>query len=261
MRLTRRSLLAALLLVLLVVTTARAADGPPPILFVHGNGDSAAIWLMTIWRFESNGYEPSRLFAIDHPRPTARSDDTKEQENRSSTADQLKELAAKIAEIRAATGQARIALVGISRGGYSIRNYVKHAGGAANVSHVVLGGVPNAGVFATTSNLNNEFNGLGPFLQGLNAGDQVPRRSASSRSGATRTTSTPSPTAGSSAGPASRRTSRSPRPSSAARRTSCCPASTTVRPPSTAWRSRRCTRSSPAASRRRSRSSPTRHGC
>lgn len=174
MRLTRRSLLAALLLVLLVVTTARAADGPPPILFVHGNGDSAAIWLMTIWRFESNGYEPSRLFAIDHPRPTARSDDTKEQENRSSTADQLKELAAKIAEIRAATGQARIALVGISRGGYSIRNYVKHAGGAANVSHVVLGGVPNAGVFATTSNLNNEFNGLGPFLQGLNAGDQVP---------------------------------------------------------------------------------------
>lgn len=173
MRFTRRSLLAALLLVLLAVTAARAADGSPPILFVHGNGDSAAIWLMTIWRFESNGYESSRLFAINHPRPTARSDDTKEQENRSGTADQLKELAAKIAEIRAATGQARVALVGSSRGGYSIRNYVKNGGGAANVSHVVLAGVPNAGVFATTTNLNNEFNGLGPFLQGLNAGDQV----------------------------------------------------------------------------------------
>ena len=173
MRFTRRSLLAALLLVLPAAGTVLAADGPPPILFVHGNGDSAAIWLMTIWRFESNGYEPSRLFAINHPRPTARSDDTKEQENRSSTADQMKELAARIAEIRAATGQARVALVGSSRGGYSIRNYVKNGGGAANVSHVVLGGVPNQGVWASPTNLNNEFNGLGPFLQGLNAGDQV----------------------------------------------------------------------------------------
>lgn len=173
MRLTRRSLLAALLLVLLVAAGALAADGPPPILFVHGNGDSAAVWLMTIWRFESNGYDPSRLFAINHPRPTARSDDTKEQENRSSTIDQLKELAARIAEIRAATGQARVALVGSSRGGYSIRNYVKNAGGAANVSHVVLGGVPNQGVWASPSNFNSEFNGLGPFLTALNAGDQV----------------------------------------------------------------------------------------
>jgi pimeloyl-ACP methyl ester carboxylesterase len=173
MRLTRRSLLAALLLVLLAATSALAADGLPPILFVHGNGDSAALWLVTIWRFESNGYDPARLFAIDHPRPTARSDDTKPQDNRSSTADQLTELAAKIAAVQARTGQPRVALVGSSRGGYSIRNYIKNAGGAAHVSHVVLGGVPNAGVWATQQDLNSEFNGLGPFLAGLNAGDQV----------------------------------------------------------------------------------------
>lgn len=151
MRLTRRPLLAALLLVLLAATSALAADRLPPILFVHGNGDSAAVWLVTIWRFESNGYDPSRLFAIDHPRPTARSDDTKPQDNRSSTADQLKELAAKIAEVQARTGEPRVALVGSSRGGYSIRNYVKNAGGAAHISHVVLGGVPNAGVWVTRS--------------------------------------------------------------------------------------------------------------
>lgn len=173
MRLTRRSLPVALLLVVLTAASALAADGRPPILFVHGNGDSAALWLVTIWRFESNGYDPSRLFAIDHPRPTARSDDTKAQENRSSTANQLKELAAKVAEIPAATGATRVALVGSSRGGYSIRNYIKNANGAASVSHVVLGGVPNHGVWATQQDINSEFNGLGPFLAGLNAGDEV----------------------------------------------------------------------------------------
>ncbi len=173
MRLTRRSVLASLLLILLAVTSALAADGPPPILFVHGNGDSAALWITTIWRFESNGYDPSRLFAINYRHPAARSDDTKPQENRSSTADQLAALAAKIAEIRGATGAARIALVGSSRGGYAIRSYVKNGDGAASVSHAVLSGVPNHGVWATPRDLNSEFNGLGPFLAGLNAGDEV----------------------------------------------------------------------------------------
>ena len=172
MRLTRRSLLAALLLVLVAATSALAADGPPSILFVHGNGDSAALWITTIWRFESNGYDPSRLFAINYPHPLARGDDTKPQENRSGTADQLAALAAKIAEIRAATGAARVALVGSSRGGNAIRNYVKNTGGA-DVSHVVLGGVPNHGVWATERDLNNEFNGRGPFLAGLNTADEV----------------------------------------------------------------------------------------
>ncbi len=27
----------------------------PPILFVHGNGDHAALWMTTLWRMESNG--------------------------------------------------------------------------------------------------------------------------------------------------------------------------------------------------------------
>ena len=35
-------------------TPAAAAD-VPPVLFVHGNGDHAALWITTLWRMESNG--------------------------------------------------------------------------------------------------------------------------------------------------------------------------------------------------------------
>jgi len=149
------------------------ADAPRPILFVHGNGDSAALWYTTIWRFESNGYDPSLLSAIDFKHPTARSDDTKPQENRSSTTDQANELAAKVVELQTRTGQKQLVLVGSSRGGNSIRNYIKNFGGAAIVSHAILCGTPNHGTQATPANLNSEFNGLGPFLSGLNAGDEI----------------------------------------------------------------------------------------
>ena len=38
--------------------TAPAGPGAadiPPILFVHGSGDHAALWITTLWRMESNG--------------------------------------------------------------------------------------------------------------------------------------------------------------------------------------------------------------
>jgi triacylglycerol lipase len=165
--------LIAVVGVLLAVATAPAA-AQPPIVFVHGNGDSAALWITTVWRFESNGYDPSRLFAIDFTHPSARTDDTKPQDNRSSADDALRELSAKIAEILARTGQKQVVLVGSSRGGNAIRNYVKFGGGAANVSHAILCGTPNHGTQATNPNLNNEFHGAGPFLTKLNAGsDEV----------------------------------------------------------------------------------------
>jgi len=31
------------------------AAGQPPLVIVHGNGDTAALWLITARRFESNG--------------------------------------------------------------------------------------------------------------------------------------------------------------------------------------------------------------
>jgi len=163
--------LAALVLLLLALNAA--ADTQRPILFVHGNGDSAALWYTMIWRLESNGYDPSLLFAVDFTHPTARSDDTKPQENRSSTADQLRELSAKIAEFQSRTSQKKVVLIGSSRGGYAIRNYIKNGGGAENVSQAILCGTPNHGVWADPVNLNSEFNGMGPFLSSLNAGDEV----------------------------------------------------------------------------------------
>ena len=99
-----------------------AADGPHPIMFVHGNGDSAALWHTTLWRFESNGVDRSLLLAIDFISPAVRGDDTKPQENRSSATDQAKELGAKVAEVQAKTGQKQVILVGSSRGGNAIRN-------------------------------------------------------------------------------------------------------------------------------------------
>ena len=151
-------------------STPAAAVEVPPILFVHGNGDQASVWITTLWRMETNGIARGRMAAINFTDPLARSDDNVAQPNRSSTEDQRRELAQAIAELKQRTGAARIALVGNSRGGNSIRSYLKN-GGAPDVSHAVLCGVPNHGVYAWNENLGNEFNGKGPFLRGLNEGD------------------------------------------------------------------------------------------
>ncbi len=149
---------------------APAGTEIPPILFVHGNGDHAALWLTTLWRMESNEVPRERLFAINFTDPLARTDDSVQQPNRSSTEDQRRELGEAIKELKRRTGAARVALVGNSRGGYSIRSYIKN-GGAGDVSHAVLCGVPNHGVYDWAEGLGNEFNGRGPFLRRLNEGE------------------------------------------------------------------------------------------
>ncbi|MBR0796636.1 hydrolase [Bradyrhizobium jicamae] len=141
-----------------------------PILFVHGNGDQAPLWVTTIWRMESNGVPRERMFAINFTDPLARTDDKVEQAGRSSTEDARRELGEAIRELKQKTGAARVALVGNSRGGNAIRNYVRNGGGG-EVSHAVLCGTPNHGVYASDEGLGNEFNGRGPFLRGLNEGD------------------------------------------------------------------------------------------
>jgi triacylglycerol esterase/lipase EstA (alpha/beta hydrolase family) len=128
--------------------TAPAVPTPeemPPILFVHGNGDHAALWITSLWRMESNGVPRERMFAINFTDPLARSDDKVEQVGRSSTEDQRRELTEAIKELKRRTGASRIALVGNSRGGNPIRNVIKNGGGG-DVSHAVLCGVPNHGV-------------------------------------------------------------------------------------------------------------------
>ncbi|WP_316180625.1 MULTISPECIES: hydrolase [unclassified Bradyrhizobium] len=182
MKLTRRTILQTMgtlpLLTSGLTLPARAqtaaattsAGEIPPILFVHGNGDHAALWLTTLWRMESNGVPRTRLAALNFTDPLARNDDAVAQPGRSSTDDQRRELAEAIKALKERTGAARIALVGSSRGGNAIRNVVKNGGGA-DVSHAVLCGTPNHGVFDWEDSPGSEFNGRGPFLRGLNAGD------------------------------------------------------------------------------------------
>ena len=146
-----------------------SVPGPhPPIVFVHGNGDTAALWMTTIWRFESNGWPRERLHAIDLPYPLARDLDDVAQPGRTSTTEHRQFLAAEIDRVLRRTGAKQVVLMGNSRGGNAIRSYVA-MGGAANVSHVVLGGTPNHGVQANAAvRALNEFNGAGPFLTALN---------------------------------------------------------------------------------------------
>ena len=144
-----------------------------PIVFVHGNGDSSSLWITTVWRFESNGYPRSLLFAVDFPHPSAVADDTKPQENRSSSVDEASYLAGEVARVLLTTGQKKVILIGSSRGGNTIRNYIKNAGGSATVAKAILGGTPNHGVLKSPDVPNNEFNGLGILLTGLNTGNEV----------------------------------------------------------------------------------------
>jgi triacylglycerol lipase len=151
----------------------------PPIVFVHGNGDTAAIWQTTLWRFESNGWPTEKLHALEMPLPLARDNDEMVQVGRSSTQDQLNFLAAEVAAVLKRTGAKQVVLIANSRGGYAVRNYIQNAGGSAFVSHAILSGVPNHGVWAiATRSPGNEFNGAAKFLTALNApknsaGDEV----------------------------------------------------------------------------------------
>jgi Lipase C-terminal domain/Lipase (class 2) len=142
----------------------------PPVLFVHGNGEQAPLWMTTMWRMESNGVARERMFAINFADPSALADDAVPEPNKSSTEDQRRELGEAVKELKRRTGAARVALVGNSRGGYPIRNYIRN-GGAGDISHAVLCGVPNHGVYAWDDNPGSEFNGRGPFLRGLNEGE------------------------------------------------------------------------------------------
>src|SRR5437868_9289764 len=110
------------------------------------------------------------MFAINLTDALARADDTTPEPNKSSSEDQRRELGEAIQQLKRRTGAGRVALVGNSRGGNSIRSYVRN-GGVADVSHAVLCGVPNHGVYAWDEGLGGEFNGRGPFLRGLNEGE------------------------------------------------------------------------------------------
>lgn len=156
-----------------------APQEAPPIVFVHGNGDTAALWQTTVWRFESNGWPRERLHAIDVPYPLSRDDDSKPQAGRTSAAENMAYLKSEVEKVLQRTGASKVILIGNSRGGNAIRSYILSGGGDRTVSHAILGGTPNHGVHAIPGfNEVSEFSGAGPYLKGLNApknaaGDEV----------------------------------------------------------------------------------------
>jgi pimeloyl-ACP methyl ester carboxylesterase len=178
---TRRRLVfgAAATALVCACATDPSTDEMPPIVFVHGNGDSAALWITTLWRFESNGWPHRRLVAVDMPYPQSRDIDATPQEGRSSTAESMHFLSTEVDKVLRATGASRVVLIANSRGGFAVRNYIANGGGAAKVSRAILCGTPNHGVWAdATARTGSEYNGAGPFLMGLNApkgpnGDEV----------------------------------------------------------------------------------------
>ena len=179
---SRRLFLGAVSASLLLATgcaTSPSFTEAPPIVFVHGNGDNASLWQTTIWRFESNGWPRERLHAIDLAYPLSRDDDTKPQAGRTSTAEHMAFLKSEVDKVLAATGAQKVVLMGNSRGGNAIRNYIQNGEGWRTVSHAILGGTPNHGVWATPGlREGSEFSGTGPFLRSLNApknasGDEV----------------------------------------------------------------------------------------
>lgn len=158
---------------LLAQDTCPIADAPLPVVLVHGNGDDAAKWIGIISLFESNGYPSDKLFAVRFSMPVARADDQTEEPARSSTEDATAELSAMVTRVLLKTQSRQVILVGSSRGGLTIRNYILFGGGRNAAACAILAGTPNHGVFSSSANLGNEFNEKGNYLTRLNRSESI----------------------------------------------------------------------------------------
>jgi pimeloyl-ACP methyl ester carboxylesterase len=149
------------------------AQVPPteraPILFLHGDGGSAAQWMTTLWRFESNFYPRNRLFAPDLRLPTARRVDAVREAGRSSSEEATAQVSQEVTRVRRATGVDRLLLVGQGRAGNLIRNHLRVAG-PEGVRLAVLCGPPSHGAIVSDVHMvGSEYNGRTRFLRLLNA--------------------------------------------------------------------------------------------
>src|ERR1700686_1920735 len=66
-------------------SAAPGAAEIPPIVFAHGNGEQAPLWMTTLWRMETNGIPRDRMLAINFTDPLSRTDDAKPERKKSST--------------------------------------------------------------------------------------------------------------------------------------------------------------------------------
>lgn len=143
---------------------------PSPVVIVHGTfGDSKSLLDRLSWSMHSAGY---CVFALDYG--------TRATGPIEKSAEQLKTF---VAEVLAATGAAKVSMVGHSQGGMMPRYYIKFLGGASKVDDLIGLAPSNHG----TSNpllLTPGLSYLCPsclqqktgsaFLRQLNAGDETP---------------------------------------------------------------------------------------
>ena len=167
-------------------TCKPTADKPNPVVLVHGLGATASEnWYFMAPRLAAQGYcVYAKTYGMD-PRWQSRGGIKPMQESAA-------ELSAFVDEVLAATGAAKVDIVGHSEGAIMPRWYLKFLGGAAKVDHFVGWAGPNHGtnIWGITE-LRTLFPGWdtymgascgscpqfmpgSDFLTQLNAGDETP---------------------------------------------------------------------------------------
>ncbi|MHC5699967.1 esterase/lipase family protein [Streptomyces tirandamycinicus] len=155
---------AAVVTPLLAASPAQA-ETRNPVVFVHGLSSSASTWNTWIGKFKADGYDSSELYTWSY--------DWKQ--SNKTTASQL---AAKVAQVRAATGAERVDIVTHSMGALSARWYVKFNGGTSYVDDFVSVAGVNHGTdlsaFCAFYTSCWEMVAGSSFLGTLNSGDETP---------------------------------------------------------------------------------------
>lgn len=147
-----------------------AKTHPSPVVLVHGTfGDSSSLLGRLSWRLHTAGY---CVFSLDYGNRATGPIETSAQE-----------LKTFVNRVLAASGAAKVSLVGHSQGGMMPRYYIKFLGGASRVDDLVGLAPSNHGTF-TPLVLTPGLRYLCPsclqqktgsaFLRHLNAGDETP---------------------------------------------------------------------------------------
>ena len=160
------ALATAAALVVAPATAAQAATSTP-VIFVHGYSGSASNWATALSVFRAGGF--GRLYTYNYNWAGS---------NQVSAAG----LASFVNQVKAQTGQSRVAIVNHSMGGLVTRYYLEELGGSANVSHVAsIAGANHGTTFAGACLINISCVEMYPgslFLIGLSIGDETPGSAA-----------------------------------------------------------------------------------
>ncbi|MGB3442619.1 MAG: alpha/beta fold hydrolase [Actinophytocola sp.] len=163
--------LAALAALVVTPASAGAADRPDPVVIVNGTFGPAFFYEPLAARLRADGND-AHIFELTNL-------------GTGDIAATARDLARFVDGVRAATGAAKVDLVGHSQGGLVARHYVKYLGGEATVDSLVSLGAPHYGTaVANIADFFGAGNCLGivacqqmavgsDFVNELNAGDDT----------------------------------------------------------------------------------------